>query len=582
MFKSSIQWKILTLFILLTVSVMVFVAIFSASGISRYYHEEFVTDMQEATFTESMTEQLKSASNVSLYELTSLLEKLSVRVGIDSYRDLYVLSGYDAEPLYSLSGKELSSGFEITENVLSALSGSVGNRANRYGDIMDYALPLKIGDEVKYIIYVTDTKVEMHEVMKSILKTMLLALLIGLVISAFLGFLLSSNLIAPLKRLRASAAQMAEGKFTGKIKITGTDEIGSLTRDFNYMSEAIETGLVQMAAEKNKVETVLLYMTDGVIAFNSDGNLIHINPAARKMLDIKEDEELKFDEFFKNLGTDFNLGQFLYLSPEPVEKTITFGDKHFMVYLAPLIKSGKSDGVVSVFHDYTRQQKLDDARREFVANVSHELRTPITVVKSYAETLLSLKEHDETEEHFLNVINEEADRMTRLVHDLLALSRLDNNKEMKKLPFNPSELANSVCDRMEIQARERSQVIIRKIKADNENILGDKDRIEQVLVNIVGNAIKYTKDGGRIKVSTEKDDSYFYIKVKDNGIGIPKEDTERIFERFYRVDKARSRSMGGTGLGLAIAKEIVEAHKGKITLVSQENKGTEVTVALPY
>ncbi len=581
MFKSSIQWKILALFILLTISVMSFVAVFSAWGISKYYHEEFVTDMQEATFTESIEGQLLKASEVSFSEMTTLLEKLSVRVGIDSYRDLYVLSGYDGELLYSLSGNSLPDDYEITENILSALSGEIGNKIDRYGDVMDFALPLKNGDEVTYIIYVADSKVEMHEVMKSILKNILLALLIGVVISVFLGFLLSSNIIAPLKRLRASASQMAEGKFTGKIKITGSDEIGSLTRDFNYMSEAIETGLIQMSAEKNKVETVLLYMTDGVIAFNAEGNLIHINPAARKMLEIKEDEEISFNPFFEKLGTEFNLGQFLYLSPEPVESSISLGDKHFRVYLAPLIKSGKSDGVVAVFHDYTRQQKLDEARREFVANVSHELRTPITVVKSYAETLLSMSEHDETEEHFLNVINEEADRMTRLVHDLLALSRLDNNKEMKRLPFNIAELLNSVCERMEIQAKEHNQVITRKIKDDGGNILGDVDRLEQVLVNIVGNAIKYTKDGGRIKVTLEKDASFCYIKVKDNGIGIPKEDSDRIFERFYRVDKARSRSMGGTGLGLAIAKEIVDAHGGKISLESRENKGTEVTIALP-
>ena len=581
MFK-SIQWKILTLFILLTLSVMIFVAVFSANGISRYYHEQFTLDMKENTFTESMTEQLKSASERSFSELCGLLGKFSVRIGIDSYRDLYVLSGQDASMLYTLSGRELSKDYEITENVLSAMSGNVGSAINRHGSVMDYAVPIKSGNKVSYIIYVTDTKVEMYEVMRSILGNMFLALVIGVFISVVLGFVLSKTLIRPLKRLQSSASQMAEGNFTGKIKVNNDDEIGSLTKDFNYMSEALETSMIQMAAEKNKVETVLLYMTDGVMAFDSDGILIHINPAANKLLGISEGDIKDFDSFFASLDTDISIGQFLYLATEPFERSIDIAGKHFRVYFAPLEKNGKVSGVVTVFHDYTRQQKLDEARREFVANVSHELRTPITVVKSYAETLMDYREHDETEEHFLNVINEETDRMTRLIRDLLALSKLDNNKEMQKLPFSLPELVNSVCERVAIEASEHSQTITKEIDESVGNILGDRDRIEQVLVNIVGNAVKYTKDGGKIHVTLNKTEDYVIITVKDNGIGIPKEDQGRIFERFYRVDKARSRAMGGTGLGLAIAKEIVDAHGGKIGLESIEGRGTTVIISLPY
>lgn len=580
MFK-SIQWKILTLFILLTLSVMIFVAVFSARGISRYYHEQFIMDMSESTFTESMTGQLEAAASESYSGLLSLLEKFSVRIGVDSYRDLYVLSGYDARCLYSLSGRGLPEDYEITENVLSALTGKVGGRVSEYSDKMDYAVPLLTGGEVSYIVYVTDTKVEMYEVMKSILSNIFIALLIGILISVLLGFVLSKTLIRPLKRLQTSASEMAKGNFTGKIKVNGDDEIGSLTKDFNYMSEALETSMIQMSAEKNKVETVLLYMTDGVMAFNSEGSLIHINPAAEKLLDIKGDEMKDFDSFFASLGTDINIGQFIYLNTEPFERSIDMGEKHFRVYLAPLKKNGMVDGAVAVFHDYTRQQKLDDARREFVANVSHELRTPITVVKSYTETLMDYREHDETEGHFLNVINEEADRMTRLIRDLLALSKLDNNKEMQKLPFSLPNLVNSVCERVAIEASGHNQTITKKIDENAGNIMGDRDRIEQVLVNIVGNAVKYTKDGGKIEVNLFADGKNAFISVKDNGIGIPKEDQGRIFERFYRVDKARSRAMGGTGLGLAIAKEIVDAHGGKISLESEEGVGTTVTIALP-
>ncbi|MBR6719487.1 MAG: HAMP domain-containing protein [Clostridia bacterium] len=581
MFK-SIQWKILALFIILTVIVMTFVAVFSARGVKHYYHEQFAFDMEESVFTESMTKQLNTAAESSFSELCDLLGKFSVRIGIDSYRELYILSGYDARCLFSLSGRALDADYEITGNVLAALNGEVGGDINDHGEIMDYAVPMMKGSDVEYIIYVTDTKVEMYEVMKSILTNIFLALLIGIFLSVFLGFVLSITLIKPLKRLQKSASQLAEGNFTGKIKVNNDDEIGRLTKDFNYMSEALETSMIRLEAEKNKVETVLLYMTDGVMAFNSEGNLIHINPAVTKLLDIKEEEIGDFDSFFEFLGTDINMGQFLYLATEPFERSISLGEKHLRVYLAPLQKNGKVDGVVAVFHDYTRQQKLDDARREFVANVSHELRTPITVVKSYTETLMDMGSGDETQAHMLGVINDETDRMTRLIRDLLALSKLDNNREMQKLPVDLPGLVTSVCDRLAIEANEHRQTIERDIDENVGSILIDKDRIEQVIVNIVGNAIKYTKDGGKIEVGLRRDEEKAYIRVKDNGIGIPKEDQERIFERFYRVDKARSRAMGGTGLGLAIAKEIVDAHGGTINLESHEGRGTTVTIILPF
>lgn len=346
------------------------------------------------------------------------------------------------------------------------------------------------------------------------------------------------------------------------------------------MAAELNTSMSDMAAEKNKVETILLYMTDGVVAFNADGELIHINPAAMKLLSVTEENVGSFDELFARLGTDFTIGQFLYLFKEPVERSIDYGDRHFMAYLAPLVSENKVGGVVAVFQDYTKQQKLDNARREFVANVSHELRTPITVVKSYAETLMDYREHDETEEHFLTVIDSETDRMTRLINDLLTLSRLDNRTELKKTEFSLTELLRSVCERLSIEAGEHRQTLVQEI-GDVPLMTADRDRIEQVVINIIGNALKYTPDGGTVRVSCKADGDRAHLTVSDSGIGIPAEDLPRIFERFYRVDKARSRAQGGTGLGLAIAKEIVDAHGGDIRIESAEGKGTSVYITLP-
>ncbi len=581
MFK-SIQWRILTLFILLTVSVMCFVGVFSAFGISRYYHRQFIRDMDVGTFTDDTVFQLSQAAEASLSDMTAILEKYSVRLGVDTYRSVYVLSGKDGSCLYALSGKILDDDYDRTANVISALAGRVGRVIDERAAIMDYAVPITAQGAVSYIVYVTDTKEEMYEVMRSILGNVFLALLIGVAMSVFLGFVLSKTLIAPLKRLQLSAAHMAEGNFSDKIKVSGDDEIGSLTRAFNNMAEELALTMSEMAAEKNKVETVLLYMADGVVAFNADGQLIHINPAAMRLLEVTQESVGTFDEFFRKLGTDINIGQILYWIKEPVERSVDVGDKHFMVYLAPLVNDGKIDGVVSVFQDYTKQQKLDNARREFVANVSHELRTPITVIKSYAETLQDYRPHDETEAHFLSVIDLETDRMTRLINDLLTLSRLDNGAELKKTLFSMPRLVASVCERLAVSAKEHGQTITADIDNRMPDMLGDRDRLEQVLINVVGNAIKYTGDGGTIAVTCRINGQNVLITVKDNGIGIPKEDLPHVFERFYRVDKARSRQKGGTGLGLAITKELVDAHGGTISIESEEEKGTAVFIALPF
>lgn len=451
MFK-SIQWRILTLFILLTVSVMTFVGVFSSWGISKYYNRQFAEDMTKNTFTDSMVSQLEQAAASSFDDMTKVLSAFSVRMGIDSYREAYVLSGNDASCLYSISGKTPEN-LGITENIIAALSGKTGSNADETADYMDFAMPVKTNGRVSYIIYVRDSKVEMYEVMKSILKNIFLALLIGLVISVFLGFVLSKTLIRPLVRLENSATHMAKGNFTDKIKVSGSDEIGSLTEAFNHMAEELNFTMNEMTAEKNKIETVLSYMTDGVVAFNSDGKLIHINPAAMRLLDITEESVGSFDEFFKTLGTDINMGQFLYMAKEPAEMAIDYSGRHFMVYLAPIESEEKVTGVVSVFQDYTKQQKLENARREFVANVSHELRTPITVIKSYTETLMDYREHDETEENFLSVIDGETDRMTGLISDLLALSRLDNGSEMRNEPFDLAALLHLACERMDVEAK---------------------------------------------------------------------------------------------------------------------------------
>ena len=300
---------------------------------------------------------------------------------------------------------------------------------------------------------------------------------------------------------------------------------------------------------------------------------------------ISDDSEPSFEDVFDT--SEISLGQILYFKHfETVERVIKREGREISAYFAPFKTDDKSGGIVVVLRDITEREKLDKSRRDFVANVSHELRTPLTTVKSYTETL-----HDSVSDgsfdkdmfnSFLGVINSETDRMTRLVKDLLLLSSLDHSmKDMPMDDFDIGLLTQNIVSKLTHSANDKKQTLIYEPTNQLPLIHGNIDRLEQVITNVITNAIKYTPQNGQILVSTVFIFDSITIKVKDTGIGIPQKDIEHIFERFYRVDKARSREMGGTGLGLAIAKEIVEAHDGTISIKSTVGAGTEVMIKLP-
>ncbi len=579
MFK-SIQWKIIAIFLLLTVSVMVLVGTFLLQNISAYYYNDFNNSLDNHVFTEEFVEQLETSivSPDGVNKVLDLLKVYSVRMGIDSFRNYYVLDN----SLNVLGGSSSSdAAFESTENLLLAMSGKKGMITSKGSDIMDYALPLINGE---YIIYVTDTKVEVHDIITNMFINIFWALLFGLLISLILGFFLSRTIISPISTLQHRSESMAEGDFTRKIEVRSRDEIGRLTVAFNEMAGKINSSLAEIQAEKNKVEAILLNMTDAVAAYDSNGSLIHINAAGENLLG--EYRNKRFDDLFSVLGVNISLYRILYLdSDETIEKDIEFSGKTLKAFFAPFnTERSLTAGVVVVFQDITKSQMLDNARREFVANVSHELRTPLTTIKTYAETISDMGDDGANEDvmRFVKVIENEADRMTRLVKDLLTLSQFDSSKQIeRKQQFDLAELISSVCEKLSISAKNTGHRIKTDIKMTSSICFGEPDAIEQVLTNIISNSIKYTPGGGKIEVSCHGNFSSAFITVQDNGIGIPEADLPRIFERFYRVDKARSRQSGGTGLGLAIAKEIVTRHEGTIEIESPNQKGTIVKIVLP-
>ena len=410
-----------------------------------------------------------------------------------------------------------------------------------------------------------------EETKMALIVASIFLIMIGIIISIYL----SKFVIYPINKLIKASNKIKEEDIK-KGKRTKKDAFGIMTNE-------LKDKLSEVSTQKNQIETILLHMTDGIIAFNRQGEIILINPAAKKLLSIGP-EDRNFEDIFKKFNLNINMEKIIYLENwTSTEQRIPVEDRVAKVIFAPFKNDNeRPDGVIAVIQDITEHVKLDNMQKELVADVSHELKTPITSIMGYADTLLEGEYDKETQDKFLNVIATEARRMAKLVTDLLTLSRYDNNiKNTQKETFDLGDLVKKCQDKLAIEIKKKGHKVNCFVTADVPPVYADKYDIERVVLNILSNSIKYTKDGGEIKIYVGFVYNDAYIKVFDNGIGIPEEDLSRIFERFYRVDKARTREMGGTGLGLSIAKEILDKNGGSIDIKSVVGEGTEVVIKIP-
>lgn len=409
-----------------------------------------------------------------------------------------------------------------------------------------------------------------------------LASFIALMILA--GIFVAKVIIAPISNLVKSAEQATKSE---RIKYLGDgskkkNEINDLVSAFDNMNNELKENLNEATRQKKQMETILLHMTDGIIAFNIEGNVIHINPAAKTFLNV--DNENTFNEIFDKYDVDINLEKIIYLENwTSSEQKINVENRTINLFFAPFKnENDRPAGVIVVIQDITEHVKLDSMRKRFVADVSHELKTPITSIMGYADTLLENEIDGEISKKFLERISTEAQRMSRLVSDLLTLSRYDTSTiNTDKTEFDLGELVKYAFEGLDLEMKKKSQSGECFVTSDVPLVYADKNGIERVVINILTNAIKYTPENGNIKVYVGFVYNDAYIKIIDTGIGIPKDDLDKIFERFYRVDKARTREMGGTGLGLSIAKEILDRNDGMIDIKSEVGKGTEVVIRIP-
>ena len=480
--------------------------------------------------------------------------------------------------------------FKPTSVISIALSGTteadVGRQyPNADGAIKrwaEFAKPLKNADGVvEYVLYIRKDAGYIFDNMSQIVSTITLAVAMALIATLVIGFLFANTLTTPIAVLTRKAKEFAAGELDQFVSVKAKDEIGQLTESFNNMAKDLTRTLSDMESEKNKLEIVLYNMTDGVVAYDASGRVVHANHVCAELLGLSHIESVPLTEMLTHLGIE---------NAETVDlsgvrdATLSIGERYIhATFNAYSNKDGVTDGVIIVLQDITKHMKLDNMRKEFVANVSHEIRTPLTTIKSYTETLIdgALDERLLAED-FLRTINTEADRMTRIVKDLLELSQLDNNKmELHFQHVNLVELVRTNVERHAVTAARLHKTVNFTTQTEEMPVDIDPERINQVLNNIVSNSLKYSGESAVVNVVLEEAEQYYRVYVKDNGMGIPKEDLRRIFERFYRVDKARSRQLGGTGLGLSIAKEIMEAHGGKISASSEMNRGTTMILRFP-
>lgn len=449
--------------------------------------------------------------------------------------------------------------------------------------------PVVVDDRVIGAIYVASNIETVYQQLEKINNTFIIATVLSLIITSILGIFVARTITKPIINMRNQALLMSEGNYTSRVHIYSDDEIGQLAESFNILSKRVQEAQANTESEKNRLDSVITHMSDGIIASDRRGRIRLINDMAIGLLNLEEKDIVGKDmiEVLK-LHNDVTTEDIIEGREVSYLLVIPNNDEDTMVRVnfSTIVKdTGFINGYIAVLHDVTEQERTDAERREFVANVSHELRTPLTSMKSYIEALQDgAWEDEEIAPKFLQVTHEETERMSRLVEDLLQLSRMDSEvEEINKEIVNFTMFLDRIIERFEMTHKENVEIIK---KFSDSAIFAEIsiDKMGQVLDNVISNAIKYQqREPKRVEFYLQQNSYYnrLTLRIKDYGLGIPNAKVDRIFDRFYRIDKARTRSMGGTGLGLAISKEIIEAHDGKIWANSIEGEGTTIFINLP-
>ena len=589
---NSIKWRILAIFVLIVFIVMTIAGVFVTNKLESYEIDSIRSKCFKTLDIVMLSMPFGSYTVLDGQQETIQAIVNEWQTGTDY--ELYVIDTnfkIIAANNTTVVGKSAIN--TLSENVIvKALKGNTAEGQDTLTGsipVLNAAKPIEgSGGSIIGVLYLSANLTSVYDTTNESKVIFLQAMFIALLISALLSFFITSSITAPINDLTEKAEKMASGDFSQEIRGKSNDEIGRLADMFNILRRELDDNITEISNEKSKLETILKYMADGLIAVDLSGQIIHANAAARALLDLSDEEmeNLNFSGILQKFGKkDIADGIKNITSSEVMNEIVMYRSNILSIRYARFTAEDDNDiGVIMLIQDITESQKLEQMQTDFVANVSHELRTPLTTIKSYTETLLeSGIEDEETQKNFLIVIDDETERMSRLVKELLQLSRLDSHRE--KMNFKELEVGKILEDcvkKITLTAQAKEQTV--ECVYDRNTplyIMGDRDKMQQVILNILTNSIKYTQAGGKIRLNAWKEDDVVCITVEDNGIGISDAELSRIFERFYRVDKARSRAMGGTGLGLSIAKQIIEVHGGSILAQSKEGSGTTMQITLP-
>ena len=594
-FFKSIHVKIVLIYILLILLAMQIIGLYFVQQLEESLiqsFEESLNDRMEIIEFSVREEMIRNRTDDDLTVEQSLRSVLNgfrsddiseIRVVNSQYR----IIGSSAIEKQPLIGQRSADGL-VRETILSGEAKQqikINKETERRVWVATQPI-MTVGGELLGTLYI-EAKVEnVYDQMDEINSILAGGTALSLVITAILGILVAQTISKPISDMRKHAQAMAKGNFSRKVRVYGDDEIGQLAKAFNHLTNRLQESQQSTESERRKLASILANMTDGVLSTDRRGRIILINDPALRLLNVSRETVMNRPiTTVLGLESEYTFEDLIHMKDAITLDFGTYDQSALLRTNFSVIQkeTGFVNGLIAVLHDNTEQEKIDMERREFVANVSHELRTPLTTMRSYLEALAEGAWRDEElAPNFLNVTQTETERMIRLVNDLLKLSKMDSGEtELNKEMVDFKVFFNRIIDRFEM-SKSQNVIFERDMPKAPYFVEIDTDKMTQVFDNIISNALKYSPDGGKVSFQVSEVDGLLQTKISDQGMGIPKENLDKIFDRFYRVDRARSREMGGTGLGLAISKEVINVHGGAIWAESDYGKGTTIFFTLPF
>jgi two-component system phosphate regulon sensor histidine kinase PhoR len=586
----GIRWRIMLTYLVLIVLTLSIFGVYMLQFVEKFYMSNLESHVrEEATLlAEWIAPHIDWSDPRDREEVSNTLRRTAMTTG-----GRVTLFDYQGNVLLDTLSGEAKAGPEQPEpEVEAAQNGSVGLdiRKMAYTSYNVLHLAVPVFDQDGWQAAVVRIAVPLqgaHDTLRAMWGRIGLSLLVVAVVASLFGLRFAHGIAAPIEAITQSTRKIADGALDERIHQRAYDELGVMADAINAMAARLNEQIDDLTQQKGRLEGILKHLVSGVIVVDRSGRISLVNPAVERMIGVSAEQLLQ--KWHWENGHHFGLSSLIdeaLLGGGAQKKEITLHkplERTVEVNITPIFSnSGSIAGAVVLLHDVSEWRRLERMRSEFVANVSHELRTPITAVKGFAETLLDGAMNDpDTTRQFLRIIHDEAERLTHLVTDLLELSKIESGHAVFRMKETDlTQLVEGTVDRYKHQAKQSGLLLRAELPAGPVHATVDGDRIAQVLINLVGNAIAYTPQG-EVVVSLEESQDEVMLSVRDTGIGIPPSDIPRLFERFYRVDKARARRSGGTGLGLAIVKHIVEGHQGRVTVDSQVGEGSTFRVYLP-